>query len=77
LKVRTDHLEEMATWKEDLGSRLWRAQATVRVTGMALYDMTMLEAEVKLYGEVARRMKELRDHPKEEQTQVDDQPASL
>jgi len=57
LRTRTDHLEEMAAWEAELGSKLWRAQAVLRVTGEALGDMAALEEEVKLFGAVAARLK--------------------
>ena len=49
LRVRTDHLEEMAKWKEDLTSRLWRAEVSLRVTGKPLFEMEAMEAEVEAY----------------------------
>ena len=57
LRKRTSHLEEMATWEADLGSRLWRAQAVMRVTGEPIHEMEALEAEVKQFNAVAERLK--------------------
>jgi len=57
LRTRTDHLEEMAAWEAELGSKLWRAQAVLRVTGEALHDMAALEAKVKQFSAVAARLK--------------------
>jgi hypothetical protein len=53
LRARTDHLEQIALWKEDLDARLWRADATLKVTGEALYDIRELEAEVQMYTRVS------------------------
>ena len=50
-------LEEIALWKEDLGSRLWRAEAALKVTGECLYDARQLEEEVRLYTEVCEAIK--------------------
>lgn len=49
LKGRTDYLEEMAKWKDDIASRLWRAEATLRVTGEPLHDFEQLQQEVNAY----------------------------
>ena len=57
LRTRTDHLEEMAAWEAELGSRLWRAQAVLRITGEALHDMAALEQEVQQFSAVAARLK--------------------
>ncbi len=64
LRARTDHLEEMATWKEDLAARLWRATMVMRMCGQPLYDVRQLEHEVKMYGEICAKLQEKRDHPK-------------
>jgi hypothetical protein len=54
-------LEEMARWKDDLASRLWRAECVLRATGEFLYDVKQLEDEVRLYNEICERLKHLSD----------------
>jgi hypothetical protein len=49
---------EMAQWKEDLASRLWRAEVVLRATGEALYDVHKMEAEVKAYSAVVAKLAE-------------------
>jgi hypothetical protein len=61
LRRRTGYLEAMARWEEDLGGRLWRAQAISRLTGEAFYDMKALEEEVRLFNLVAANLKGQRD----------------
>jgi len=58
LRVRTDTLEEMVRWKDDLASRLWRAEVVLRVTGERLYNVEEIEAEVKYYSAVAQKLRE-------------------
>ena len=67
LRVRTDHLEEMARWKEDLASRLWRAEATLRVTGEALFEVAAIETEVQAYKTCCDRLKELAARPQKDE----------
>lgn len=64
LRSRTDHLEEMATWKEDLGARLWRATMVMRMCGQQLYDVRQLEHEVAMYSAICAKLQARRDHPK-------------
>jgi hypothetical protein len=59
LRARTDTLEELARWKEDLTSRLWRAEVTMRVTGEPLYDAKALANEVEMFIEVGKKWKEI------------------
>lgn len=57
LASRTDHLEEMARWKEDLMSRIWRADIVLKLTGECLYNVEDLEAEVKAWNAVSASFK--------------------
>jgi hypothetical protein len=52
LRKRTDTLEALAMWKEDLARRLAIADVTMRVIGQPLYDITDLEREVELFYRV-------------------------
>lgn len=60
LRVNADHLEEMAKWKEDLTSRLWRAMAVAHVTGLSIDDIAALELEVSRYIAVAEAISKKR-----------------
>lgn len=53
LRVRVDHLEEMAKWREDLTSRLWRATAVHRAMGTSMDEIKALELEVSRFCAVA------------------------
>lgn len=53
-------MEEMASWKDDLASRLWRAESVLRVTGQFLYDIKEIEREVELYREIMEQIKRMR-----------------
>jgi hypothetical protein len=57
LRARVDYLEEMARWKEDLASRLWRSRAVLRISGEALYDIAALEAEVRMFNAISQKLK--------------------
>lgn len=58
LRKKVTVLEEMARWKDDLAARLWRAECVLRATGRFLYDVNEIEAEVRMYVEIAERLKE-------------------
>jgi len=57
LRMRVDGLEEMVRWKDELASRLWRAQAVMRVTGSG-GPIEELEKEVQRFTLVATAMNE-------------------
>lgn len=59
LRVKTDALEEMSKWKEDLTSRIWRAEVTMRVTGQPLYDAQALDAEVDMFVAIVKAWEDL------------------
>lgn len=59
LRVKTDALEEMSKWKEDLTSRIWRAEVTMRVTGLPLYDAQALDAEVDMFVAIVKAWEDL------------------
>jgi hypothetical protein len=59
LRVKTDALEEMSKWKEDLTSRIWRAEVTMRVTGLPLYDAKALDAEVDMFVAIVKAWEDL------------------
>lgn len=58
LRKHVTVLEEMARWKEDLASRLWRSECVLRATGELLHDAKELEREVTLYREIAAKILE-------------------
>ena len=59
LRARVDTLEELALWKEDLTSRIWRAEVTMRVTGEPLYDAKALANEVEMFIAAGKKWKEI------------------
>ena len=61
LRRRVTLLEEMVRWRDDLASRLWRAECVLRATGECLYDAHELEQEVKHYAEIVRRLRQMKE----------------
>ena len=59
LRAKVDSLEEMARWKEDLTSRIWRAEVTMRVTGQTLHDAKALAEEVEMFVAIGKAFEEL------------------
>jgi len=53
LRVYADHLEELAKWREDITSRLWRASIILHIGGEALDDMAALEKEIERFRAAA------------------------
>jgi hypothetical protein len=54
-------LEEMARWKEDLTSRLWRETVIMRIGGKALCNADELAAEIEQFWEVSKRLREIEE----------------
>jgi hypothetical protein len=61
LRARVDTLEEMARWKEDLTSRLWREEVIMRIGGKALCNADELAAEIEVFMEIGRRIREIEE----------------
>jgi hypothetical protein len=61
LRARVDTLEEMARWKQDLTSRLWREEVIMRIGGKSLCDADELAAEIETFFEIGRRLREIED----------------
>lgn len=56
LRKRVTFVEEMASWKADLASRLWRAEVVLRATGECLHDAAELEREVNLFNAISAKL---------------------
>ena len=50
-------IEEIAMWKADLASRLWRAEVVNRALGVPLHDAKELAREVELLLEIIGKLK--------------------
>jgi hypothetical protein len=49
-------IEEVARWKEDLASRLFRSECVLRATGESLHDPHELEREVRLFNAIVAKL---------------------
>ena len=52
LKVQADHLEELATWKNEILSRVWRAQSVLNTTGENKDSMPLINEEIRWFKAV-------------------------
>ena len=52
LKVQADELEELATWKNEILSRVWRAQSVLNTTGENKDSMPLINEEIRWFKAV-------------------------
>lgn len=58
MKVRADHLEELQVWKDEILSRLWRAESVLNTTGELKDDMEAIEQEVRWFKRVCKAFRD-------------------
>lgn len=56
LRTRIGTMNQMATWREELEARLWRAEIVMWATGIAKDDLGELEREIHMFNEVVKAL---------------------